>query len=615
MGVTLAPPARPLAAALAAAVVAAAVYAPTLGHGFALDDGPEVVDNASIRSLANVPALLAEPGWHGSGEDAPIYRPLTTATYALDFAIGGLAPAGYHAVNVLLHALASALVVLVAIRLGLTPAAAALAGLLFAVHPVHAEVVANVAGRKDALTAVFLLAALLAHGTALRRGGAAVVLAPAALAAAMLSKETGVVGIAVLAAWDLLLEREAWRRGRRRALALYAAYAAVTAGYLVARWRVVGSLGVPLDHIPFLENPLAHVPASVRILTAIAVLGRGLLLLVAPVTLAPDYSWAAIRPVASATDPAVLASAAAVSALAIAAVRLRARRPALAFAILWYGITILPGANLLTPVGTIFGERLLYVPSVGFCLAVAALAGLAAESRAARVVPWVAAAALAALGVRTVAQASVWRDERSLYAAGVAAQPESTKMHQLLGAVLMEQGRPDEALPHFERVLELLRGTPAHLERHLLERGYALEQLGRLDDAARSYEDALRAAPSYADAQWRLGDVRWAQGRRPEAIAAWGRTVELEPRHARALSDLGIAASLAGDDARARALWERAAAADPRLASVWYRLGDLYARAGEPERARAAWARFLEWDQGVHPAWQAEVERRMAAAR
>src|SRR5512142_2679009 len=88
------------AMALAIACIAAASFGGTLRHGFALD---EVVRNDDVRSIAGVPRLFARGAWDGAGERNPIYRPLTSATYAVNHALGGLAPWGYHLVNVLLH--------------------------------------------------------------------------------------------------------------------------------------------------------------------------------------------------------------------------------------------------------------------------------------------------------------------------------------------------------------------------------------------------------------------------------------------------------------------------------------------------------------------------------
>src|SRR5512144_3179644 len=106
-------------AALLVAISAAAPFAGTVGHGFALDDVSEVVRNDDVHALRNVPRLFGRGAWDGAGERNPIYRPLTSATYALNHAAGGLDPAGYHLTNVLLHVLVALAVLALGLRLRL----------------------------------------------------------------------------------------------------------------------------------------------------------------------------------------------------------------------------------------------------------------------------------------------------------------------------------------------------------------------------------------------------------------------------------------------------------------------------------------------------------------
>jgi protein O-mannosyl-transferase len=596
-------------AAAAVALAAVLPFAGTLGHGFALDDVTEVVRNDHVHSLRQAARLFAEGSWAGAGEVATIYRPLTSLTYALNHVVGDLDPGGYHLLNVLLHALCAVLVLRLGRVLGASSLAATAAALLFAVHPVHVEVVANVAGRKDALATAFIIATLLAHRVALHRGGARLGLAWLAFAAALLAKETGAVALGIVAVWDVVVEPDRWRAGRRRALALYAGYATAFLLYLLARHAAVGSLGVPLSLIPYVENPLPHLPAGPRLLTAVTVLGYGLSLLAWPRGLSPDYSWNALPPVTSPLDLAFLASLAVLLALAAAAVLLRRTRPALAFLILWYAGAVFPTSNLLLPVGTIFGDRLLYLPSVAFCLA----AGLLLQGLLARPAAWprlAGVAVLLLLAWRTVAYAGAWRDEVSLFTAAVEAQPASAKAHELLGAALMEADRAEEGVRQLELAVKALASLPEPPQAQRTKLGVAYERLNRLDDAEALYLEVLRQTPGFADATWRLGVVRWRQGRHDEAARLWEQAVAQQPDHARAMTDLGLALQERGDLAGAEALFRRAAEIDPRTAGPWLSLGNLYARRGELARARLAWQRFLELARyGVYPGQRERVEQ------
>jgi Flp pilus assembly protein TadD len=605
--------------ALAVALASVLPFVGTLGHGFALDDAPEVVQNEQIRSIQSVPRMFATGAWAGAGEPAPIYRPLTTLTYALNHAAGGLSPFGYHLVNVLLHGVASVLVLALAVRAGLPLAAAGLGALFFAIHPVHVEVVANVAGRKDTLAASFVILGVLAHGAALRRAGRAwMVLPPLALAAALLAKENGVTVIGCCAAWDLLLGRETFVRRRQRVLLLYAAYGVTLAAYLLARSAAVGTLGVPLALIPFVENPLPHLALAPRLLTAVAVLGKGLALLVFPASLSPDYSYDAIPLVESPLDPRFLASAAALVALGWAALRAWRTQPVVSFAVAWYGVTAFLTSNLLVPVGTIFGERLLYLPSVALALGVATLASRVSSAPSPAVRRFAAGASLVVAGAlvaRTVAAASVWADEVSLFSSAVRAVPGSAKAHGLLGAALMEVGRVPEGFRALEVAVAKLAPLPDPPPQPYVELGVAYERLGRAADAERVYADLLRRRPDHPDALWRLGVVRWTQGRRDEAARLWERTISVSPDHARAMTDLGIARYAGGDADGAEALWTRATQVDPRSAGPWLSLGNLYENRGDLPSARRAWREFLARARyGVYPGERERITEKLRAS-
>src|SRR5690606_29986906 len=128
--------------------VALAAYAPSLGNGFAYDDVPVILLDSRVHSLGNLAAILGQPYWPAGGQELAIWRPLTTLSFAVDWALSSGAPLWFHLTNVLWHAAACGLAFLLLSALFTTPAALA-GALIFAVHPVHAEAVANVVGRAE----------------------------------------------------------------------------------------------------------------------------------------------------------------------------------------------------------------------------------------------------------------------------------------------------------------------------------------------------------------------------------------------------------------------------------------------------------------------------------
>ncbi len=579
---------------LVVAGLAVVVYLNTLSYGFVFDDLIEVVRNTHIRSLRNLPQIFASTAWAGGFFENHLYRPLTNASFALNHAVSGLSPWSYHLVNVALHALVSVLLFRTARGWGLAPLAAGLAAALFAVHPLHVEVVAGVAGRKDLLMTAFALATLLAHRRARRDGGGWLWAAPLSYAAAMFAKEPGALVLGLVAMADGLAPgAEPPRRSqRRRRAVLYGAYGVSLLVFAGARTLVVRGFDVP--DIPFIDNPAAHAAAGVRVLTAVTLVGRGMALLVVPFTLSPDYSFDAIGLTESPADPRLLTAAAALCALAIGAWRARRRAPLLLFCLGGYALTLLPGSNLLFPIGTLFADRLLYLPSLFFALAAGRLAQAAAARPRPTALYGAALVVLLALGARTVSYAAQWRDDLTLFSAAVAAVPRSTKAQLLLGESLARRGRKQEAAAAYTRALDI---APGNFRARAALAGIHRE-LGRLDQARRLYEGALADHPGLADALHGLGLLHQMRGDLAGARELWQRALRGDPNHAPSLGDLGTLHFLAGELDQAQARWERSVAVDPTLATAWFNLGLLYQRTGQLPRARAAYQRFLQLAEG-----------------
>jgi len=593
--------------ALAAALAAALAYAPTLGNGFVFDDGVVIVRNRLLRSLDRLPELVSSTEWGGAGIEVRAWRPLTALTYALDHAVGGLSPWSYHLSNVLLHALAAALLVGVGVRLGLTPAAAGLAGLLFALHPIHVEAVASVIGRKDVLAAFFAFATLLLHRRALARGGASLAWPVLTFSAAMLSKESGVVTLGLVALTDLAGRDSAVPGPPRRRVALYAAYVLALAGYLLLL-RAVTAHASP--EVPFEDNPVASAPATVRVLTAIVVIGKGLALQLLPLGQSPDWSFDAIPLATRLGDPRFLLTAAALAAWLAAGLALRRRAPIALLSLAWYACALLPASNLLFPVGTLFGERLLYLPGAGLALAAGALLAWAA-ARLPRPAALAAGAALAvALSAATVRYGLAWGDEERLFRLGARSAPASSKVHHKLGSLLARAGRREEALAELDLALAISpRNARAQASRAAL-----LDLLGRREEEERAWRAVLEASPTDPDALHGLGALARDQGRLEEAAVLWQRALAAAPFHAPSLADLAGYHLLRGENALAEGLAERAVDADPAEPSAWYDLGLLRRARGDEAGSRAAFERFVACAGEAYAA-EAEEVRRMLAGR
>jgi hypothetical protein len=520
---------RTLLCALAAAAVALAAYVNALPAGFVQDDRLVLIDGR-ITGRSGVAEIFRTDYWHavGSARVADLYRPITTLSLRWNHAIAGPSASAYHGVNVALHGLVAALVVLLTVALFDDRRLALASGLLFAAHPVHVEAVTGIVGRAELLAALFALAALLLHARSYALGGLGPrTWLPAALvlfALSVLSKESSASFPGLVLLVDGL---RWWQRGRgpdarelRRALAVAGAYAAVVAGFLAVRLLVLGRLGgAPLLEVGLLFGE----PLRTRLATGFEILAIYLRLLFFPLRLSADYSLRQVPVLDSLGDPMALAGLAAAVALAgLLAWALRRRARPLAFAIGFFAVSYALVSNLLTPIGVLVAERLMYLPSLGFCWALAwGWQRLDARLRGAAGPPAggphpLAAAALALVvvlyGARTIVRNQDWRDALTLFAATVASSPESAAAHYNYGATLYQERKdPAGALPHLERALAIRpKFLPAHLNAVT-----AYLELGRYDEARAAALRGLALFPDEPQLRARLALAEQLRGRPP----------------------------------------------------------------------------------------------------
>ena len=481
---------------LLCAAIATFVHWRALSNGFALDDVRLVKDNPAIVSLAHIPRLFVEPYWNIPGEHYGLFRPLTVATLAVDRALWGSGPRGFHAVNVALHALVAALAWFSLRRSGIHYGTALIGGMLFAVLPIHTEAVANIAGRGELLAALFVLAAWLAH----RRASEAEPSSPwryaavAAYFAAILSKESAVLAPLLFFADDALREST----GPRWRLRLAAGYAMAFVAMLSLRFVALGSHQTAEATLA-LDNPLIAAGTWPRLATAAWVQLKYALLCLAPRRLVSDYSFDAIPVVNAVTDWRFLAGALFVAALLGICIWGWKRCPPLALAVLTWAIFFLPSANILFPSGTIMAERLSYLPSLGFCLAIghlgaafAARPGSAIAMRARRIGVGVLAGVLVlGFAARSYARIPDWKDNLSLALADVRNVPRSAKLQAGAGMFLADAGRVTEAEDHLRRAVEIF---PDYAQMHY-NLAVLLARRGARDEAVVHLRRAIELAP------------------------------------------------------------------------------------------------------------------------
>ncbi len=575
-----------------------------LTPGFIHDDHRIIEQNVLVRDPSRMPEIFTRGYWSVEGTDVPnLYRPLTTLSFAFNHAVGGLSPFGYRAVNLMLHLLVTGLVVGLA-RRALAPrggpagAGPLVAGLLFAVHPVHTEVLGEVVGRSELLAAAGVVGGVLAFlrardrddgGRGFHAGWAALSLACFALG--FLSKENAVVGpvLAILA--DRLLGR------RRIALGFHLASGAVIAVLLGLRIAVLGGLN-PAGPIHFVDNPIAHAPFWQGRLTALAVLGRYAWLLIAPVRLSIDHSYDAVPLVSGPLDPWLIFGALVMAGWTVGVILAVRRSGATALALLWIGVALAPVANVLMPIGTIMAERLLYLPSVGVCL-LAAAGVRAAAIRAAGPDPGRAPAGglrvfgavlLVLFAARSAARLRDWRDDHSIFRAAVAVHPRSVRALFNYGSACERRGEDAEARRVYESAIGIYdRFDEAHYNLAGLHARH-----GEWVDAVEHYRRALALRPDEPRYLVNLGHSLNGRGSHDEARAVLERAIRIDPTSGEAWTNLGAALLGGGDAPGAVTAYAEAARIDPQSAGYQRNLGLALQRAGRHAEAAEALRRALE---------------------
>lgn len=582
-------PAAPIGymAATMVALVALSVFVYSSVGSFPFlswDDPQYVTQNPHV--LAGL--TWANAQWAFTTAYASNWHPLTWLSHMADIDMYGLAPGPAHLTNLVLHAATALVLFIILWRMTGAWAPSGVVAALFAVHPSHVESVAWIAERKDVLSTLLWAVTLLAYAAYVRRPAIGrYVQVCACFALALLAKPM------VVTLPFVLLLLDVWPLGR---LSSTPAAAGSPRGSTGA-WGRAGQLvreKIPLFLLAAASSVATFVaqrqggavaefealPLAARLSNAVVSYAVYLKQLIWPAGLSPFY------PYARSTSPALLTGCALVllivSALAVVGSR---RRPYLLVGWLWYLGTLVPVIGVVQVGSQAMADRYTYIPSIGLFIAVAWTAAAVAID-APRWRPALIVAAVVTIGAyASVArvQASYWRDNLSLWQRAVDVTATNEVAETGLGVALVDRGRSDEALPHFEAALrvnpayafahndlgaELRRRRQtadaiAHLSEALRFRpdfpeaannlGNALADAGRLDEAAARYAEALRLKPDYAEAHNGLGAVLARQDKWDAAIDQFTEAARLQPQSAAALTTLAAALASAGRfDAAAR---------------------------------------------------------------
>ncbi|CAJ0593677.1 unnamed protein product [Cylicocyclus nassatus] len=547
-------------------VLAAGPYIPSLDGEFVFDDSATIINNPVVTGKTPLKQVFTTDYW-GHPIASPLshksYRPLTTLTFWLNYRFHNEWTLPYHLLNIALHAIASLLVFLLVRKLHYVTEQsficdeAFVASALFAVHPVHTEAVANITGRAELLMSVFALFALICYQKHIQKDfeGKAIILFPVTVVLSVFSKEQGITVLPVCIFLEVL---RCFHTGRKYAAAPLRCFMLFIFTSTLTFLRIyINNYTAPkfteLDNpAAFVKDPLLRV-ASYSYLCLI-----NLRLLLLPYSLCFDYSMGCVPPITSWNDYRVLSLPAVAFFLIVILYILHELDNRLStFGAVLGGISFLPASNLLITVGFTVAERVLYLPSVGFCIMVGVLYSRALGHY--RNMDKIALAVLVIAMTITYQRCEEWRTEVDLYASGLRVCPENAKIHYNLGKVLSKTGNVDAAEHNYWNAIRL---NPSY-EHALNNLANILESKGRSADAEHLLRQAIRKRPTFAVAWMNLGITLMNQGKYQESLGAYRKSLHLRPNNVDCLFNLGNLYQRISQPLNALDAWRNATRLDP----------------------------------------------------
>jgi len=594
-------------------VVTAATYRGVVGHDFVLDDKHTIRDNPSIRSLTLAGRWLVSPVAASSARGNQNYRLVLLASYAVDDALWGEGPAGFHVTNLLIHGGVVLVTFLLGRRLWGDAGAGVVAAGVVALHPINAEAVNYLTARSSSLMTLFVLGAVWAHdraGTEGRRSWAFVAYGLGLLA--MGTKEAAVVLPVLIIAWDRArgTGNESWWATLRRS----APWWIVVAVFLAVRaWVLSGGYTTAAQGVGATGGQALLFIMKIY-LTSV---GQWFW----PVGLAVDHAW----PFTIGWQEGTLLVLGALAALLGTVVVWRLDRR-IGSCLGWVWAAIAP-AGLLPFVSrfTLYQDNRVYL--AGIALAWIAAWAIVRASRWLVVSPPLRAAGavmvvvVVVIAVRAdLSRTAVWADSDRLWSDVLEHYPESSLAYNGMGLLLMEAGRLDEARRSFESALalnplhaaaalnlakvyeytghpdsaldvydRLVRDDP-HMTAALARSGIVLERQGRLDEAQERYRRVLTIDPADDRAGLALGGALLRTGRWSDARAVFAALVARRPTLYAAHFNLGVSLDHLGRTAEALEVYRAAASLQPRDPDPYFRIAVIYSKEGRWNEA-AGWYR------------------------
>lgn len=606
-------------------------YWNSLSCGFVFDDVSAILDNKDLRPSTPLRNLFLNDFWGtpmAEERSHKSYRPLTVLTFRLNYLFSELSAASYHLLNVVLHAVVCVLFLRVC-RLFLDKNFSLVAALLFAVHPIHTEAVTGVVGRAELLSSIFLLAAFLAY-TKSTGSDHSIVWAPIALtvilvAAATLCKEQGITVVGICCIHEvfvaqgftlpMLLDtlrqvmqgKDGFPYAVLQTLLKLIVLVISTLLLVIIRVQVIQS---QLPVFTRFDNPAAVSPTPARQLTFNYLLPVNAWLLLNPSELCCDWTMGTIPLVESPLDHRNLATLVFYTFLGLLAYHSLCYRHSSAktviMALSLIVLPFIPASNLFFPVGFVVAERVLYVPSMGFCVLVAHGFKIVSHKGHMKKISWlVIGVLLITHAVKTFNRNWDWESEYTLFTSALKVNKNNAKLWNNVGHALENQNNYAKALRYF---LQATRVQPDDIGAHM-NVGRTYKNLNKSKEAEDAYlvakslmpqvipgkKYATRVAPNHLNVYINLANlIRANESRLEEADQLYRQAISMRPDFKQAYISRGELLLKMNKLTEARDAYLRALELDRTNADLWYNLAIVYIEMKEPSEALKNFNHALE---------------------
>lgn len=548
------------------------VFGRSLYQGFApLDDDLLITHNLAIRGITaeNLRTVFTT-------YDPELFVPLTFVSYQINYLIGGLSPWIYHLTNILLHAGNAMLVMWIVILLTKNRWASLIAGLIFAVHPLNTEAVAWLAGRKDLLSTFFFLAAWVGYikyrgeETRPRRVSTAFLVSVTLFGLALLSKVMAVTLPAILLMTDILIEKRKWNW---HMLTDKIPYAILSGIFLII--ATAGKERIIANH-SMMETALMAAKSTVFYLQKFLL----------PIHLGVFYPFHGdITIFSSAFFVPIVIMIVMIGCGVFFFVR---KMRWVTFGIAFFLVTLAPTFINFHKGGEIYfaSDRYPYLPMVGLIFLVVMMVGIVLEKGAPAARPYgrvwmgIAGAGIAALTIMSFFQTKIWDSPQALFGNTLRLYPESVAARVALASMDRQMGK-------YEQAIKLLRDGLSYGDNLQLRMGLGTvyAKIGRVDDAADQFQQALRLEPENPEPLVALGVLDEYNKKIPDAMAKYRRAVALDPSYVSARNKLGSLLLEEGKMEEAEAQFRAALQWNPNAEGVLYNLALVLDAQGKRDEA------------------------------